>query len=165
MIGLMPMSKTKQSIRLESQHLHFYNSNIRGHCKCLSLKQRVRKNGNFPANKPETLLKLNNEVSQLDQNLSEQAVSLDTTYLDRQIYVLNNVYAQEMKDQITENVVAEVSSNPVVSGWIYKDHVRVITRVYLVGLTSEQIIKKSSTDELASELSFLIKKKNPKFKS
>ncbi len=113
-----------------------------------------------------SILNLNNEVSELDQNLSEQGVSLDTTYLDRQVYVLNNVYAQEMKGQITENVVFEVSSNPVVSGWIYKEHLRVTTRVYLVGLTSEQIIKKSSTDELASELSSLIKKEirnlNPK---
>lgn len=63
---------------------------------------------------------LNSEVNLLEQNLSEQGVSLDTVRLDADVHNLKLVYAREMRLQIIEEVTGEVSSNPVVSGWIKK---------------------------------------------
>ncbi|AKB77776.1 hypothetical protein MSHOH_1293 [Methanosarcina horonobensis HB-1 = JCM 15518] len=64
-----------------------------------------------------------------------------------------------MRLQIIEEVVDEVSSNPVISGWIKKDRVRTLTANYLNNLTDEEIIEKSTTDQLATELAAVIKKK------
>ena len=100
---------------------------------------------------------LNSEVFLLEQNLSEQNVSLDSTRLNEEVYNLKHVYAQEMRAQITEEVTAEVSSNPVVSSWIKKDRVREITFGYLNILSDDQVIQKSSTYELATELASVIK--------
>ncbi|HOW15749.1 hypothetical protein, partial [Methanosarcina sp.] len=65
----------------------------------------------------QSISTLNTEVDLLEQNLSEQGVSLDTARLNTEVYNLNLVYAREMRLQIIEEVASEVSSNPVVSGW------------------------------------------------
>jgi hypothetical protein len=62
-----------------------------------------------------------------------------------------------MRAQIIENVVKEINSNPVVSDWIKKDEVRAVTASYLNSLSDDQIIQKSTTNELAVELSAIIK--------
>lgn len=100
---------------------------------------------------------LNAEVDMLEQNLSEQGVSLDTSRLNTKIYNLNLIYAREMRLQITEEVASEVSSNPVVSGWIKEYRVRAATSGYLNSLSDEDLIEKSTTDQLADELAAIIK--------
>jgi len=100
---------------------------------------------------------LNAEVNLLEQNLSEQGVSLDTARLDTEVYNLKLVYAREMRSQITEEVAAEVSSNPVVSGWISETRVRAVTVGYLNSLSDEEVIEKSTMDQLAAELAAIIK--------
>ncbi|WP_243466381.1 DUF7286 family protein [Methanosarcina mazei] len=62
-----------------------------------------------------------------------------------------------MKLQIIEEVTGEVSSNPVVSDWIKKDRVRAVTAGYLNSLSDEELIEKSTTDQLAAELAAIIK--------
>ena len=105
----------------------------------------------------QSILTLNSEVFQLEQNLSEQNVSLDTTHLNKEVYNLKLVYAQEMRLQITKEVTAEVNSNHVVSSWIKKDHVNEITSSYLNSLSDDLLIRKSGTNELATELAAIIK--------
>lgn len=100
----------------------------------------------------QSISTLNAEVYLLEQNLSEQEVSLDTARLNTDVYNLKLVYALEMRSQITEEVAAEVSSNPVVSGWIKEDRVRAVTVSYLNSLSDEELIEKSTTDLLATEL-------------
>lgn len=100
---------------------------------------------------------LNTEVNLLEQNLSEQGVSLDTARLNTEVHNLKLVYAREMRFQITEEVAAEVSSNPVVSGWISETRVRAVTAGYLKSLSDEEIIEKSTTDQLATELAAIVK--------
>jgi hypothetical protein len=97
------------------------------------------------------------EVFLLEQNLSEQNTSLDTTDLNKEVYSLKHVYAQEMKYQINEEVTVEVSSNPFVSSWIKKDHLHEILASYFGRLSDDQIIQKSTTNELADELAASIK--------
>ena len=105
----------------------------------------------------QSISTLNSEVFLLEQNLSEQNVSLDTTRLNKEVYNLKHTYAQEMRLQITEEVTVEVSSNPVVSSWIKKDRVHEITSNYLNSLSDDQVIQKSTTNELAAELAAVIK--------
>jgi hypothetical protein len=105
----------------------------------------------------QSISTLNTEVFLLEQNLSEQGVSLDTTRLNTEVHNLKLVYAREMRLQITEEVADEVSSNPVVSGWIKKDLVRAVTASYLNSLSDGEIIEKSSTEQLATELATIIK--------
>ncbi|KKH47038.1 hypothetical protein [Methanosarcina sp. 1.H.A.2.2] len=100
----------------------------------------------------QSISTLNAEVYLLEQNLSEQEISLDTARLNTEVYNLKLVYAREMRLQITEEVASEVSSNPVVSGWIEEDRVRAVTVSYLNSLSDEEIIEKSTTDQLATEL-------------
>ncbi len=100
---------------------------------------------------------LNSEVNLLEQNLSEQGVSLDTVRLDADVHNLKLVYAREMRLQIIEEVTGEVSSNPVVSGWIKKDRIRAVTTGYLNSLSDEELIEKSTTDQLAAELAAILK--------
>ncbi|WP_440945435.1 DUF7286 family protein [Methanosarcina sp. T3] len=100
---------------------------------------------------------LNTEINLLEQNLSEQEVSLDTSRLNTEVYNLKLVYAREMRYQITEEVAAEISSNPVVSGWIGEARVRAVTVGYLNSLSDEEIIEKSTTDQLATELAAIVK--------
>ena len=105
----------------------------------------------------QSISTLSSEASLLEQNLSEQNAFLDTTRLDKEVYNLKHVYALEMRSQITEEVALEVSSNPVVSSWIKKDHVHEITSSYLCNLSDDQVIQKSMTNELAAELAATIK--------
>ncbi|AKB73962.1 hypothetical protein MSLAZ_0701 [Methanosarcina lacustris Z-7289] len=100
----------------------------------------------------QSISTLNTEVFLMEQNLSEQGVSLDTAHLNTEVYNLKLVYAREMRLQITEEVAAEVSSNHVVSGWIEEDRVRAVTISYLNSLSDEEIIEKSTTGQLATEL-------------
>jgi hypothetical protein len=105
----------------------------------------------------QSISTLNSEVLLLEQNISEQNASLDITRLNKEVYNLKHVYALEMRSQITEEVTLEVSSNPVVSSWIKKDRVHEITSSYLSNLSDDQVIQKSTTNELAAELTILIK--------
>ena len=105
----------------------------------------------------QSISDLNIEVFLLEQNFSEQNISLDTTRLNNEVYNLKHTYAQAMRVQIVENVVEEINSNPVISGWIKKEEVRSITVNYLNSLSDDQIIQKSTTDELAVELTFVVK--------
>ncbi|MDD3043680.1 MAG: hypothetical protein PHW56_12245 [Methanosarcinaceae archaeon] len=100
---------------------------------------------------------LNEEVGLLEQNLTEQGVSLDTEELDRDLSSLKRVYAEEMKLRVTEEIAAEVSANPVISESITEQKVQVIVSNYLGRLSYDEIIEKSSSGELADELSFVIK--------
>ena len=105
----------------------------------------------------QSISTLNAEVLLLEQNLSEQNVSLDTTRLNTEVYNLKHIYAQEMRSQIIEKVAFEVNSNPVVSDWIKENRVRAVTTSYLNSLSDDQVIQKSTTDELAAELAAVIK--------
>jgi hypothetical protein len=117
----------------------------------------------------QSISTLNTEVDLLEQNLSEQGVSLDTARLNTEVYNLNLVYAREMRLQIIEEVASEVSSNPVVSGWIKEDRIRAVTATYLNGLSDEELIEKSTTDQLATELAAIaiteIRNSNPRVES
>ncbi|RXA20083.1 hypothetical protein EQO05_05655, partial [Methanosarcina sp. MSH10X1] len=105
----------------------------------------------------QSVSNLNAEVLLLEQNLSEQNIPLDTTSLTNEVSNLKHTYAQEMRVQIVENIVEEIDSNPVVSDWIKVERVRVITSSYLTSLSDDQIIQKSTTKELAIELSAIVK--------
>ena len=105
----------------------------------------------------QSISTLNAEVLLLEQNLSEQNVPLDTTRLNTEVSNLKHTYAQEMRSQIIEKVAFEVNSNPVVSDWIKENRVRALTTNYLNSLSDDQVIQKSTTDELASELSAAVK--------
>jgi len=105
----------------------------------------------------QSISSLNTEVLLFEQDLSEQNISLDTTRLNKEVYNLKHTYAQEMRSQITENVVKEITSNPVISDWIKEEKVRAITASCLNNFSDDQVIQKSTTDELAVELSAIIK--------
>ncbi|HWQ48211.1 MAG TPA: hypothetical protein VN414_04560 [Methanosarcina sp.] len=105
----------------------------------------------------QSISNLDAEVFLLEQNLSEQNVSLATTRLDTEIYNLKHIYAQEMRAQSLENVVGEVNSNPVISDCIDDSRIREVTTIYLNGLSDNEILEKSTTDELAVELASVIK--------
>ncbi|MDD4498164.1 MAG: hypothetical protein PHV51_08465, partial [Methanosarcinaceae archaeon] len=90
-------------------------------------------------------------------NLTEQGVSLDTEELNRDLSSLKRVYAEEMKLRVTEEIAAEVSTNPVISESITEQKVQGIVSNYLGRLSYDEIIEKSSSGELADELSFVIK--------
>ena len=62
-----------------------------------------------------------------------------------------------MRLRITNEVSIEVHSNPAVSNWIKEDQIRKITSNYLNSLSDDQLIQKSTTNELASELAAIIK--------
>ena len=59
--------------------------------------------------------------------------------------------------QVNNEVVSEVKSNPVVSGWISEETLRDIISSYFSSLSADQLIQKTTTDELASELAAVIK--------
>jgi hypothetical protein len=105
----------------------------------------------------QSISTLSSEVFLLEQNLSEQNVSLDSTRLNAEVYNLKHTYAQEMRLQITDEVATEVSSNPVISNWIKKDRVSAVIANYLNNLSDDQVIQKSGTKELATELTAVIK--------
>ena len=107
---------------------------------------------------------LNEEVGLLEQNLTEQGVSLDTEELDLNISSLKRVYAEEMKIRVTEEIAAEVSANPVISESITEQKVQGIVFNYLGRLSYDEIINKSSSGELADEVSFVLKDMNGSLK-
>lgn len=107
----------------------------------------------------QSISNLDAEVFLLEQNLSEQNISLDTTRLNTEVYNLKHTYAQEMRFQILENVVGEVNSNPVISDCIEDSRIREVTTIYLNGFSDNEILEKSTTDELAVELASIIKTK------
>ncbi|HWR25413.1 MAG TPA: hypothetical protein VN278_04170, partial [Methanosarcina sp.] len=105
----------------------------------------------------QSIFNINTEVTLLEQNLSEQNVSLDTTELNAEVSNLKHIYAQEMRIQISEKTADEISQNPVVSSWIKESKVREITTSYLNSFSDDQLIQKSTTEELSTELSNAIK--------
>jgi len=105
----------------------------------------------------QSVSNLNAEVLLLEQNLSEQNISLDTTGLTNEVSNLKHTYAQEMRVQIVENIVEEIDSNPVVSDWIKEERVRAITASYLNNFSDDQLIQKSTTDDLVFGLSAIVK--------
>ncbi|MHB8101011.1 MAG: DUF7286 family protein [Methanosarcina sp.] len=105
----------------------------------------------------QSISTLNSEVFLLEQNLSEQKVSLDTTRLSSEVHNLKHTYAQEMRTQIVKEVAVELRSNPVISGWIKESRVHEVTSSYLNSLSDDQLIQKTTTKELATELSAAIK--------
>ena len=100
---------------------------------------------------------LNAEVTSLMDNLSERAVTFDTSIMDANLINLKQVYSSQMKVQIPEQIAEQMAADPVVSGWIDSDDVTLITSRYLNGLSREDIIVQSSDDTLSSEISSRIK--------
>lgn len=105
----------------------------------------------------QSISDLNAEVTSLVDNLSEQAVTFDTSVMDANLINLKQVYSSQMKIRIPEKVAEQVAVDPVVSGWIGSDDVTLITSRYLNGLSREDIIVQSSDDTLSSEISSRIK--------
>ncbi len=105
----------------------------------------------------QSISNLNTEFFLLRQNLSEQNISLDTTSLNREFYSIKYTYVLEMIAQITKEVVSEVKSNPVISGWISEESLREVIYSYFRSLSADELIEKTTTDEFASELSAAIK--------
>jgi len=105
----------------------------------------------------QSISTLNSEVLLLKQNLSEQKVFLDTTRLNSEFYRLKRTYTHGLRTQITKEVVSEVKSNPVVSGWISEESLREVISRYLSSLSDDQLVKKTTTDEFATELASAIK--------
>ncbi|NOR47644.1 MAG: hypothetical protein GQ533_06315, partial [Methanosarcinaceae archaeon] len=105
----------------------------------------------------QSISDLNAETNSLMNNLSKQTVSFDTSALDHNLSNLKQVYSSQMKIRIPEKVVEQVAADPVVSGWISPDDVKLIVSRYLNGLSNEIIIEQSSDDTLSSEISSRIK--------
>ncbi|MFZ2497950.1 DUF7286 family protein [Methanosarcina sp.] len=114
--------------------------------------------------KTETAHQLSQSISTLDseffllkQNLREQGVFLDITPLNREFNRIKHTYVLTLMVQVNNEVVSEVKSNPVVSGWISEETLRDIISGYFISLSADQLIQKTTTDELASELAAIIK--------
>jgi hypothetical protein len=105
----------------------------------------------------QSISNINTEINLLEQNLSEQNISLDTTQLDTDVSNLKHIYSQEMRIQIPDKVADEISQNPVVSDWIKESRVREVITTYLDTLSDDQLIQKSTADDLSTELSSAIK--------
>ncbi len=105
----------------------------------------------------QSIAVLNEEVLLLEDNLSEQGVALDSTALDIEIYNLKRTYTTDLKRGVIEEIGTEVSANPVISDLVEEDRVKLITSQYLESLSTDEIIEKSSNDELSAEISTLIK--------
>ncbi len=105
----------------------------------------------------QNIAQLNAEVVAMEQNLSEQAVSLDTSALDSQIDGLTRTYSNQMKQRIPEKIAEQVSDDPVVSDWMDADTAEAVTSGYLDGLSNTQIINQSADDTLSDELSVRVR--------
>lgn len=105
----------------------------------------------------QSIQSLSEEVALLEQNLSEQGISLDTGELDQEVNDLKRVYVEEMKLRITEEIASEVSANPVILDCITEQKVQMLVFNHLGRLSYDEILNKSSSSELAEELSFIIK--------
>ncbi|HJH31194.1 MAG TPA: hypothetical protein C5S50_03185 [Methanosarcinaceae archaeon] len=97
---------------------------------------------------------LSTEIKALESNLSG---SFDMGLLDSNLDNLKQVYSSQMKSRIPDEVVRQVSHDPVVSGWIRSDEVRYITSEYLGSLSNEEIIEMSSDDNLSDDISKVIR--------
>jgi hypothetical protein len=100
---------------------------------------------------------LNSEIYLLQQNLSEQGIQMDPTPLISAFQSVKYPYLWGMWTQITKEVVAEVKSNPDVSGWISEESLRMVISSYLSSIHVDLLIEKATTDELATELAAAIK--------
>ncbi|WP_244625069.1 DUF7286 family protein [Methanococcoides vulcani] len=96
---------------------------------------------------------LSTEVKSLEQNLSEQAIPLDTTMLDQQVNGLTSTYSSRMRDDIPEMIAEEVKADPVVSLWITETEVITITRSHLNSLSNREIINQSADGTLPAGIS------------
>jgi hypothetical protein len=105
----------------------------------------------------QSISDLNAEVDLLMDNMSEQTVTFDTSALNNNLLNLKQVYSSEMKTRIPNEIAEQVAADPVVSGWIGSDDVKLITSRYLNGLSNEAIIDQSSDDTLSNEISSRIR--------
>ncbi|WP_440953243.1 DUF7286 family protein [Methanococcoides sp. FTZ1] len=100
---------------------------------------------------------LSTEVKALEQNLSEQAVPLDTTALDQQVTGLTTTYSSRMRENIPEMIADEIKADPVVSLWIAETEVTAISRNHLYSLSNAQIINQSANGTLANWISLKLR--------
>ena len=105
----------------------------------------------------QSISDLNIETTALVDNLSEQGVTFDTNALDYNLNNLKQKYSSQMKLRIPEKIAEQVAADPVVSGWIGSDDVKLIASRYLNGLSNEAIISQSSNDTLSNEISSRIR--------
>lgn len=105
----------------------------------------------------QSIFTLNSEIFLLQQNLSEQGIQLDTTPLISAFQSVKYPYLWGLWTQITKEVIAEVKSNPDVSDWISEESLRMVISNYLGNIYADQLIEKTTTDELATELAAAIK--------
>ncbi|NPE27718.1 hypothetical protein HNV12_06995 [Methanococcoides sp. SA1] len=105
----------------------------------------------------KSIADLNSEVNSLEQNLSEQALPLDTTTLDTHVNGLTRTYSKEMRNRIPEKIAEQVNDDPVVSAWIDSSSVVAITTNYLDGLSNREIINASAEGSLSLEMSERLK--------
>ncbi|NOR46635.1 MAG: hypothetical protein GQ533_01100, partial [Methanosarcinaceae archaeon] len=100
---------------------------------------------------------LNAEANALMDNLSEQAVTFDTSVMDTNLTNLKQVYSSQMKVHIPEEIAEQVAVDPVVSKWIGSDDVMSIVSKHLSTLSNDEIICQSSDETLSFEISSRIK--------
>ncbi|AKB86088.1 hypothetical protein [Methanococcoides methylutens] len=96
---------------------------------------------------------LSTEVKSLEQNLSEQAVPLDTTALDQQVTGLTTTYSSRMREDIPTMIAEEIQADPVVSLWITETEVTSITQTHLHSLPDSRIINQSADGTLSTGIS------------
>ncbi|WP_236622735.1 DUF7286 family protein [Methanococcoides methylutens] len=96
---------------------------------------------------------LSTEVKSLEQNLSEQAIPLDTTALDQRVNGLTTTYSSQMREDVPEMIAKEVRADPVVSLWITEAEVSTITQNHLNSLSKSQIINQSADGTLPTGIS------------
>ncbi|MGP8322363.1 MAG: DUF7286 family protein, partial [Methanosarcinaceae archaeon] len=102
----------------------------------------------------QSISDLSAEIKALESDLSG---SFDMGLLDANIGNLKEVYSSQMKSNIPNEIVRQVSHDPVVSGWISSDEVRCVTSGFLDTLSNEKIIEMSSNDALSGEISEMIR--------
>jgi len=105
----------------------------------------------------QSIYDLNVEANALMDNLSEQAVTFDTSVMDANLTNLKQVYSSQMKARIPEKIAEQVAVDPVVPVWIDSDDVMLITSKYLSTLSNDEIVRQSSDDTLSFEISSRIK--------
>ncbi len=105
----------------------------------------------------QSISDLNAEANSLMENLSAQNPTFDTNALNNTLLNFKQVYSDQMKAQIPEKIAEQVVADPVVSGWITSDEVKLIASNYLNVLSNEVIIDQSSDDTLSNEISSRIR--------
>ncbi|MEL4306233.1 DUF7286 family protein [Methanococcoides sp. LMO-2] len=108
---------------------------------------------------------LSKEVKLLEQNLSQQALPLDTTALDQQalpldttaldqqVTGLTTTYSNQMREDIPTMIAEEIQADPVVSLWITETEVTSISQTHLYSLSDSRIINQSADGTLSAGIS------------